>query len=317
MLLKKILKKPSQILNSSKSKTTTQDHLKSSSKWELMPLTSSKIIMIRKFLTEDFSSKWEDNKNNWSKNGLVSVPLQETSEVQTNHIITEINNKEIENLKSKKLNKLNKVKQQLNNQKLKLNKLKLKPKLRLKVRNRSLMKLQRNKEKSFLNQTTIIIKNPNIKNQFITIMKRKLKLKWKKINLIMLLKKINITMLLKNQKVNKPLKNNKLIINQLKKKNTIMLLKSHKFKVKRRKPQKNKLKKRLNIMKKKNTKMMNGLSFHQLERIQREDDSYRNFFHENSFAYLNSLFKNILHFISSFSKEISKQILYDWKDFGL
>jgi len=69
------------------------------------------------------------------------------------------------------------VKQQLNNQKLKLNKLKLKPKLRLKVRNRSLMKLQRNKEKSFLNQTTIIIKNPNIKNQFITIMKRKLKLK--------------------------------------------------------------------------------------------------------------------------------------------
>lgn len=201
MLLKKISKKPSQILNSSKSKTTTQDHSKSSSKWELMPLTSSKTIMIRKFLTEDFSSKWEDNKNNWSKNGLVSVPLQETSEVQTNHIITEINNKEIENLKSKKLNKLNKVKQQLNNQKLKLNKLKLKPKLRPKLKNRSLMKLQRNKEKSFLNQTTIIIKNPNIKNQFITIMKRKLKLTWKKINLIMLLKKINITMLLKNQKV--------------------------------------------------------------------------------------------------------------------
>lgn len=103
-------------------------------------------------------------------------------------------------------------------------------------------------------------------------------------------------MLPRNQKVNKPLKNNKLIINQLKKKNTTMLPKSHKFKVKRKKPQKNKLKKRLNITKKKNTKMMNGLSFHQLERIQREDDSYRNFFHENSFAYLNSLFENILHF---------------------
>lgn len=40
---------------------------------------------------------------------------------------------------------------------------------------------------------------------------------------------------------------------------------------------------------------MNGLSFHQLERIQREDDSYRNFFHENSFAYLNPIFENIFY----------------------
>lgn len=231
------------------------------------------------------------------------MPL-EISEVQTDHIITEINNKELKNLKNKKPNNLNKVKKLLNSQKLKLNKLKLKPKLRLKLRNKFHTKLQRNKEKLSPNQTTIIIKNLNIKNQFITIMKRKLKLTWKKINhitqlrrsnLTMLLKKSNIIMLLKNQKVNKPLKNNKPITNQLKKKNTTTLLKSHKFKVKRKKLQKNKLKRRLNIMKKKNKKMMNGLSFHQLERIQREDDSYRNFFHENSFAYLKPVFENIFY----------------------
>lgn len=106
----------------------------------------------------------------------MSVTPQETSEVQTDHIITEINNKEIENLKNKKPNNLNKVKQLLNNQKLKLNKLKLKHKLRQKLRNKFHTKLQRNKEKLSPNQTTIIIKNLNTKNQFITIMKRKLKL---------------------------------------------------------------------------------------------------------------------------------------------
>lgn len=111
----------------------------------------------------------------------------------------------------------------------------------------------------------------------------------------MLLKKSNIIMLLKNQKVSKALKNNKHITNQLKKKNITTLLKSQKFKVKRKKLQKNKLKRRLNIMNKKNKKMMNGLSFHQLERIQREDDSYRNFFHKNSFAYLKPVFENIFY----------------------
>lgn len=101
----------------------------------------------------------------------MSVALQETSEVQTDNIITEINNKETKNLKNKKLNKVNKAKQQLNNLKLKLKKLKLKPKLR----NKFLTKLLRSKAKSFPKQTITIIKNPNIKNQFIMIMKRKMK----------------------------------------------------------------------------------------------------------------------------------------------
>lgn len=219
------------------------------------------------------------------KNGLVSVALQETSEVQTDNIITEINNKETKNLKNKKLNKVNKVKQQLNNPKLKLNKLKLKPKLR----NKFLTKLLRSKAKSFPKQTIIIIKNPNIKNQSITIMKRKLKDMWKKINHIIQLRKSNLIMLLKKnntimfQRHKKSLKNNKFII-QLKRKNIITLLKSHKFTVKKnqlkKKKLQRKLKRRLNIMKKKSKKMMNGLLFLLQARIQREDDSYRTFFYE-------------------------------------
>ena len=219
------------------------------------------------------------------KNGLVSVALQETSEVQTDNIITEINNKETKNLKNKKLNKVNKEKQQLNNPKLKLKKLKLKPKLR----NKFLTKLLRSKEKSFPKQTTIIIKNLNIKNQSITIMKKKLKDMWKKINHITQPRKINLIMLLKKsntimfQRHKKSLKNNK-FITQLKRKNIIMLLKNQKFMVKKnqlkRKMLQRKLKRRLNIMKRKSKKMMNGLLFLLQEKIQREDDSYRNFFHE-------------------------------------
>lgn len=118
MPLKKIYKKLSHNSSLLKSKIITQDHFKSYSKLELMPSTLLEIIMIRKSLPEDSSSKWEDNKNKSSKIGLESVMLKDNSEDQLNHL-TEINlkdNLELKNLNIMKVkNHPNKPNQKLNN----------------------------------------------------------------------------------------------------------------------------------------------------------------------------------------------------------
>lgn len=103
--------------------------------------------MIKRFLTEDFSSKWVANKNKLLKTGLVQALFLNNSKHHTNHItkmaIQLIHEENLKEIKSKLLNKM---------LKLKLNKLKNKLKDKLKDK---LLKLKLNlKSKHKLNPSS-------------------------------------------------------------------------------------------------------------------------------------------------------------------
>ncbi len=57
--------------------------------------TSLGVAMIRKFLQEDFSSKWEDNKNNWLKTGLLLAMFLKNSNRYRRKILNLKNNLKI------------------------------------------------------------------------------------------------------------------------------------------------------------------------------------------------------------------------------
>lgn len=57
--------------------------------------TSLGVAMIRKFLQEDFSSKWEDNKNNWMKTGLLLAMFLKNSNRYRRKILNLKNNLKI------------------------------------------------------------------------------------------------------------------------------------------------------------------------------------------------------------------------------
>lgn len=69
MLLRRMLKKPSPISNSSKSRNTIPDHSKLSLKPASMLSISLKIGPTKKYSLADFSSRWADNKNSMQRNG--------------------------------------------------------------------------------------------------------------------------------------------------------------------------------------------------------------------------------------------------------
>lgn len=92
-----MLRKHSQIFNSSKSRSITLDLLKSFLKAKLMPSTSSEAVLIKKFLREDFSSRWEDNRRSMLKTGLPWAMFLNNS---NKHLRRILNLKE--NLKSKR-----------------------------------------------------------------------------------------------------------------------------------------------------------------------------------------------------------------------
>ena len=98
MLLRRMLKNHFLTLTSSKSKNIILDPFKSSSKHELMPSISSKIHRIKKYSPGGFSSKWEDNKKNMLKIGLLSAMYQRLSNNNPEEIIETIT-------KIKKINK--------------------------------------------------------------------------------------------------------------------------------------------------------------------------------------------------------------------
>lgn len=109
--------------------------------------------------------------------------LQETSEVQTDKIITKTNHSETKSHKSIKHKKRNKAKHLLSSQKLKLKKqrLQLKSKLnlilelKLKLKlNPKKKKLLKNKEKSFL-KLIFTTKNQTPKSHFIMKLRKKQK----------------------------------------------------------------------------------------------------------------------------------------------
>ena len=112
-LLKRMLRKHflSSIL--SKLKSITLDLLKLSLKVKSMPSTSSETALTRRFLREDFSSKWEDNKKNMLKTGLQLDMFPNHSNKHPREISNMIKNPK----KKKELNKDRKY----NNQKSKQN----------------------------------------------------------------------------------------------------------------------------------------------------------------------------------------------------
>ena len=97
----------------SKLKSITLDLLKLSLKVKSMPSTSSETALTRRFLREDFSSKWEDNKKNMLKTGLQLDMFQNHSNKHPREISNMIKNPK----KKKELNKDRKY----NNQKSKQN----------------------------------------------------------------------------------------------------------------------------------------------------------------------------------------------------
>lgn len=79
MLLRRMLKKPSPISNSSKSRNTIPDPSKLSLKPASMPSISLKIGLIKKYSLADFLSRWADNKNSMPRNGQQLDLSQENS----------------------------------------------------------------------------------------------------------------------------------------------------------------------------------------------------------------------------------------------
>ena len=79
MLLRRMLKKPSPISNSSKSRNTIPDPSKLSLKPASMLSILLKIGLIKKYSLADFSSRWADNKNSMPRNGQLLDLSQENS----------------------------------------------------------------------------------------------------------------------------------------------------------------------------------------------------------------------------------------------
>jgi hypothetical protein len=90
-----MLRRLSLIFISSKSKSIILGLLKLYSKVKSMLSTSLGVAMIRKFLQEDFSSKWEDNKNNWMKTGLLLAMFLKNSNRYRRKILNLKNNLKI------------------------------------------------------------------------------------------------------------------------------------------------------------------------------------------------------------------------------